>query len=364
MTKAKMEETFKAYYYDGKSAARIEAVISVSPESLLIRKPGGATIEWKWKDVTQTQGFYENEPMRLEKGIEAIVLENRLFVLHLKKIAPKAASSLSGPSRGQRSTIKIAGLWLMAAGLVIFLYLYGIPGFATVSARFIPVSWEEKLGDSIWATWSKEMRECKGASAMKSTEDILALLNKNAAPHKYKFKVHVVDNNMVNAFALPGGHIIIMSGLIEATKTPEELAGVLAHEMQHVLKRHATRGILQSLSTSMLITLISGDTGSLAQAVQVMGQLRYSRAIEREADEGGLTLLLRAGIDPKGMIDFFGALEKKYGSTQGNFNYFSTHPLTEDRISYLKARILSGAKYAPLFPDVPWKRVSLSCDGD
>ena len=96
-----MEETFKAYYYDGKSAARIEVAISVSPEFLLIRKPGGAAIEWKWKDVTQTQGFYENEPTRLEKGIEAIVLENRLFVLHLKKIAPKAASSLSGPSKAK-----------------------------------------------------------------------------------------------------------------------------------------------------------------------------------------------------------------------------------------------------------------------
>ncbi|MEK7314415.1 MAG: hypothetical protein AAB065_08055, partial [Deltaproteobacteria bacterium] len=148
-----MEETFKAYYYDGKSAARIEVAISVSPEFLLIRKPGGAAIEWKWKDVTQTQGFYENEPTRLEKGIEAIVLENRLFVLHLKKIAPKAASSLSGPSRGQRSAIKIAGLWLVAAGLVILLYLYGIPGFATVSVKFIPISWEEKLGDSIWDSW-------------------------------------------------------------------------------------------------------------------------------------------------------------------------------------------------------------------
>lgn len=359
-----MEETFKAYYYDGKSAARIEAAVSVSPESLLIRKPDGAVIEWKWKDVTQTQGFYENEPMRLERGAEAIVLENRLFVLHLKKIAPKAASSLSGPSKGQRSTIKIAGLWLIAAGLVILLYLYGIPGFAAVSVRFIPISWEEKLGDSIWDAWSKEMRECKGASATKSAEEILSLLDKNAPQHKYKFKVHVVDNNMINAFALPGGHIIIMSGLIESTQTPEELAGVLAHEMQHVLKRHATRGILQNLSTSMLITVISGDTGSLAQAVQVMGQLRYSRSIEREADEGGLTLLLNAGVDPKGMIDFFGALEKKYGSTPGAFNYFSTHPLTEDRISYLKARILPGAKYAPLLPDVSWKRVSLSCDGD
>lgn len=359
-----MEETFKAYYYDGKSAARIEVAISVVPEFLLIRKPGGTAIEWKWKDVTQTQGFYENEPMRLEKGVEAIVLENRLFVFHLEKIAPKAAASLSGPSKGQRSTIKIAGLWLIAAGLVVLLYLYGIPGFATISARFIPVSWEEKLGDSVWVAWSKEMRECKGASAIKSAEEILALLNKNAPQHKYKFKIHVVDDGMVNAFALPGGHIVIMSGLIEATKTPEEFAGVMAHEMQHVLKRHATRGILQSLSTSMLVTLISGDAGGVAQAVQVMGHLRYSRNIEREADEAGLALLLKAGIDPKGMVDFFNTLEKEYGSASGNFNYFSTHPLTEDRITYLKARIPSGAEYAPLLPDVPWKRVSLSCDGD
>ena len=193
---------------------------------------------------------------------------------------------------------------------MVLLYLYGIPGFAAISVRFIPVSWEQRLGDSIWDAWSKEMRECKGASAMKSAEEILSLLNKNAPPHKYKFKVHVVDNNMVNAFALPGGHIIIMSGLIEATKRLEELAGVLAHEMQHVLKRHATRGILQNLSTSMLITVISGDTGSLAQAVQVMGQLRYSRNIEREADKGGLALLLRAGIDPKGMVDFSAPLKK------------------------------------------------------
>src|SRR5438046_2895507 len=125
----------------------------------------------------------------------------------------------------------------------------------------------------------------------------------------YPLRVYVVDMPTVNAFAAPGGSVVIFRGLLQRTDSPEQLAGVLAHEFQHVLQRHSTRAIIQHTSSGLLIAALTGDvTGPLAyglEAARVLGHLRYSREAETEAGAEGLTMLLAARVDPAGMITFF-----------------------------------------------------------
>jgi predicted Zn-dependent protease len=156
----------------------------------------------------------------------------------------------------------------------------------------------------------------------------------------YKFRVTVFNDPNVNAFALPGGQLVLLRGLIERSKTPEELAGVLAHEMQHVLKRHATRALIQHVSTGLLLAALTGDVmGPVAygaQSAQVLGQLQYSRRAEVEADAEGMKMLLDARVDPAGTVRFFEGLTGGDKQPRSVLRYLSTHPSTTDRIERLR----------------------------
>src|SRR5207302_1800985 len=116
-----------------------------------------------------------------------------------------------------------------------------------------------------------------------------------------------VDDGTVNAFAVPGGQVVLLRGLVERTRTPEELAGVLAHELQHVIQRHATRLLLQHASTGLVLVAVSGDiTGAMAYGIEsarMLGTLRYSRHLESEADVEGLRMLLAADDERAVSVD-------------------------------------------------------------
>ena len=172
----------------------------------------------------------------------------------------------------------------------------------------------------------------------------------------------VSDEPIVNAFALPGGNIVVFRGLLEETARPEELAGVLAHEMQHVLKRHTTHRLIQESSTGLLISALSGDfTGSMAFGVKSAGTLalmQYDREEEAEADREGMKMILAAGIDPQGMIDFFVKLKDK-GKMPRFLKYVSNHPATEDRIAKLREMVAAQPlpKTEKLLPETDWPQL-------
>src|SRR5262249_20774964 len=151
---------------------------------------------------------------------------------------------------------------------------------------------------------------CRDPHRQALLESIVArLAGALPAESPYKFRVYVVNESPVNALAAPGGYIVVFRGLIDQAKRPEELAGVLAHEMQHVVQRHTTQAIIQHGSTGLLLAALTGDmTGPLAyglQSARVLGQLQYSRRAESQADAEGMKMLLAARIDPNGLIRFF-----------------------------------------------------------
>lgn len=161
---------------------------------------------------------------------------------------------------------------------------------------------------------------------------------------------HVVEDPSINAFAIPGGHIYVNTGLIANSDNASELAGVMAHEISHVLARHSTEQISRQYGLSILASLVLGQNPNqlAAIAAQIVGTgalARFSREAEREADELGIQAMYQAGYNPTGMATMFEELmEHRQGSPGRVEQFFSTHPLTEERVrdSRNRAQRLGG----------------------
>ena len=149
---------------------------------------------------------------------------------------------------------------------------------------------------------------------------------------------HVVDDPSINAFAIPGGHVYVHTGLIANADNAAELAGVMAHEISHVLARHSTEQISKQYGMSILASLVLGqnpnDLARLAAQIVGTGALaRFSREAEREADELGIRAMFEAGYNPAAMATMFEELLEHRREAPGRVDsFFSSHPLTEERI--------------------------------
>lgn len=184
-----------------------------------------------------------------------------------------------------------------------------------------------------------------------------------AAPpfNQLPWTFHVVDDESINAFAIPGGHVYVNTGLIKNADNASELAGVMAHEISHVLARHSTEQLSRQYGLSVIAGAVLGQNpGQLSQiAAQIVagGALaRFSRDAEREADNIGIQAMAAAGYNPNGMASMFEELlEHRQGQPGKVEQFFSTHPLTEDRIRDARNRAQQigdrGVTDEPAFQD-------------
>lgn len=159
------------------------------------------------------------------------------------------------------------------------------------------------------------------------------------------YHVHVIDDpKTVNAFAAPGGHLYVYSGLILATANEAELAGVLGHETGHVALRHVERAMVNSFGFQALAAAALGDNPStvkeIAAGVLGTGVLRaHSRSEETEADEYGARVIAGLDYDPNAMLTFFQTLQSGEAKSPAALDWLRTHPVTGDRIRHLRAFI-------------------------
>jgi predicted Zn-dependent protease len=358
-------------YLDGHSPVRQPARIQVLRGGLQITRDSGESAWWPIAEIRQAQGRYQGEEVRLERGHplpETLVVADPAFLESLVEISPDAASKFHDPRR--RSSRRVHTILAGVAVVVVIgaLYLWGIPALADVVSARVPVAWEESLGASAVEQLAGRERRCTEAARQKTIEGIVARLASANHGSPYTFRVFVMNEPVVNAFAAPGGFIVLYRGLLERTKTPEELAGVLAHEMQHVVRRHATKALVQHASTGLLLVAVSGDiTGVMAyglETARVLGSLQYSRLAEEEADREGMRLILAAGIDPVGMIAFFEGMEKEQRDGRGLLKYLSTHPPSKDRIRRLQGMVRErppATRPLPLLPDYDWADIRHIC---
>jgi predicted Zn-dependent protease len=230
----------------------------------------------------------------------------------------------------------------------------------------VPAAWEETLGRSAVAYLAPPERRCGDPALGAAMDAIVVRLMAAGPPSPYTMRVYVVNRPVVNALAAPGGYVVIFHGLLERTGTPEELAGVMAHELQHILRRHTTRAVIQDVGIGLLLMALTGDvTGPLAyglQAARALGELRYSRRNEEDADVEGMKMLLAARVDPAGLITFFEKMQREVGAQSKALTYLSSHPMPADRIARLRALATTRTGPAePLLPGEDWPALAKRC---
>lgn len=175
--------------------------------------------------------------------------------------------------------------------------------------------------------------------------------NSVAADTPWRFEFHVLDDpQTINAFALPGGQVFITTALLSQLETEDAIAGVISHEIVHVLARHGAQRIAKSDLTNGLIGAVSVASGdaSAAQTAAMIGQLvnmQYGRDDELESDSIGICLMIDAGYDPNGMIDVMRVLAGAGGGSQPEF--FSTHPSPNNRIQSIESAIANADQDCP-----------------
>jgi Zn-dependent protease with chaperone function len=194
---------------------------------------------------------------------------------------------------------------------------------------------EQELGKLIFAQVEASTALIKDGPALDAIRDIGTRLT---AGSPYSYHWYIAKDPLINAFAMPGGYVVVNAGLIQAADNAEEVAGVLAHEVQHVERRHSLKGMVQNLGWNVAISLALGQIGADAwsgMATQ-LGSLKFGRDYETEADVLGLAALNKAHIDAHGMLRFFEKLQQKDGAT---ITLLSTHPATTDRLDALKMAV-------------------------
>lgn len=364
-----MHLDWQGHYLDGKSADRQWAIIHLMPTGLQVTTQSGSTLFWPYEEIRQTQGFYLGEPVRMERGgdlPEVLLVSDTAFLTDLHRLFPDRTTHFHDPAR-RRMRAKLIFLAAGAvAGLIAALYLWAIPAMAALVAARVPISWEEHLGEAVVNHLAPAEKRCIDPARTRIIDEILTTLVQPLPKPPYTFRVIIVNDPTVNAFAAPGGYIVLFRGLLEKTQTAEELAGVLAHEAQHILQRHATRTLLQHASTSLLLSALAGDISGVTahglEGARTLGTLRYSRRNEEEADTRGLLMLLAARINPAGMIAFFEAMKEERGKGRELLTYLSTHPSTAGRIERLRS--LAGGyprSFIKLHRDYDWNDIKKIC---
>jgi len=236
-----------------------------------------------------------------------------------------------------------AGCMILAA-----LRLTGCAQFAAVSEAAFMMSpdEEQQLGVKMQAEVAKQYHINNDPSINSYVQSLGQNLWTNSPKGEIPPHFHVIDDDAINAFAIPGGDVYVQTGAIRAAADEAELAGVIAHELGHVVRRHSARGVSREtgLSTIQQIALGS-DAGQATTLVSSMLSqslvLRYSRADESEADTIAVGTLDRAGYDPEGLTTFFATLKQKYGD-QGSgpvATLFASHPPTTDRMTNVETLI-------------------------
>ena len=364
-----MKTQWEGHYLDGRTATRQRVAIRLMRSGLEILAEQGTTLWWPYAEIRQTQGFYAGEEVRLERGgeiPEVLLVADAAFLTELHRVTPEVATRFHNPaSRRTRARLTVIAA-LAVIGITTALYLWGIPAAAGIVAARVPVSWEEQLGQSVVEQLAPPEKQCTDPIRLQAIEEIITTLTSTVPDSPYRFQVTVVDNPAVNAFAAPGGYIVVFRGLLEQTKAAEELAGVLAHELQHIIKRHSTRMLIQHASTGLLLTALTGGGSDVAtwglEGARTLGILRYSRHYEEESDTEGIRMLVAAGIDTEGMITFFEALREKGAETPEFLQYLSTHPSTVDRINRLQS-LSAQVEGNPvkLLPDYDWDDMHQIC---
>jgi Zn-dependent protease with chaperone function len=360
-------------YFDGTSSERHDVTVEAAPQAVRIHDANGVLLaEWRYADLRAQSAPDKVMRLRRAGGPELARLELRDPAL-MAKIDDYADSLDRTGATERRLRKKVIGWTIMAAVSLVLVGVWGLPALSDRIAPLIPLSAEQRLG----AAMDKQVRamidpgrtdrpfDCGTADAEKPGRAALeALIDRleAAAGLPIPLKAVAVRKADANAIALPGGHIYVFEGLIKQSRSPDELAGVIAHEIGHVAHRDGTRSLLQAAGLSFLFGMLLGDFtggGLVVIAARTVVQSAYSRDVETAADRYSVGLMAKAKGDPRalGVI-----LDRIAGEVQPGSKILLDHPQTKDRVIAINAAAdASPAKIEPLLSPADWAALKRIC---
>ena len=363
---------FAARYNDGLTAATRPVTVRIDALGLHIVGDGGASLaSWPAAEVHFVDRPSAGRPIRLRRGFEGgerLVILDHGALIHLQEHCPQLKHMLPGITRHWRP---ILAWGASAAVAVVLIFRFVIPAAADFVAEIIPPETEQAFGEAVAEQMidllDNRFRggagpiECTGAAGTASLAELTRRLADQAASH-VPITVRVLDLDVVNAFALPGGQILVFNGLLDYAEGPEEVAGVLAHEMAHVVRRHPVQVWVKAAGAGALISLLVGDvTGGVVIATLAELTLRasYAQPAETEADRIAFDLLAAAGIDARPLADFFDRLPSLGEELEAALSIIATHPPTPERSAMIRAQ---AKRLGPAMSAEQWAALRRICE--
>jgi Zn-dependent protease with chaperone function len=343
-------------FFDGRTAHAHAAVLKFEPGKLLIEDAGGDLLaRWPLPEIRIVD---EN----LVNGALVLALTDGTAPrLHLFEGPGKAALLRARPElprwRAQQAwrNFRQAAIWGGGALALAALLYFGWRDASIAVAGWIPREWEAPIGGAIRDELAAAHRVCSTAEADTALAGLVARIAPTLGGPPVT--IEVLDLDQVNAVALPGSHILLFRGLLDRASSPDQVAGVLAHEASHLELRHPMRGIVQQLGVGAVLSIVFGgsDLGALGQ---LAATLPYSRAMESEADRHGVELLQAAGLRADGLAGFLTVMAET--DPGGLPEWLSTHPDPEARAAALEADASGDAALDP----AAWRELREICGAD
>lgn len=288
----------------------------------------------RWREITLARSGWDGTQLRLEwrgeAGHFALTVAKPDAVQALGALAGRRTATASGGGGATRAWVwGVIGVAVVLPLLLLVALLVSHERIAGWIVDRIPVEQEMRLGAQLFAGHKSDLKLLQGAP-LAMVNEIGTRLTRGSA---YRYQFHVAEDKSVNAYAMPGGFIVMHSGLLALADSADEVAGVLAHEVAHVERRHSLHGLAKSAGLYATAALVFGDLGRLAGAGADLLNLKFSRDHERDADRVGLDLLVKAGFAPAAMATFF---RKMAAQGSGMPAFLSTHPAGEERFAEIE----------------------------
>ena len=358
-------------FFDGATSARHAVTVDLAPDVLRIRATDGTLLgEWpydKLEAVPAPEGV-----LRLGQAGSPVLARLEIRDRELAHEIDNRSLPVDRSGRGERRMRAKVIVWsLVATASLVGVAVWGVPRIATRLTPLIPYALELRLGELIeaQARASLDTRhagaafECGNAAKEKpgrAAFDKLMNQLETAAGLPIPLRPLVVRQPEANAITLPGGYIYVFQGLIDKAETPEELAGVIAHEVGHAAHRDGTRAVLQAAGLSLLFGILLGDFvggGAVVFAAKTILQTSYSREVETAADAYGVMLMTRIGGDARALGRF---LLRIAGTTHPGPKILLDHPETRDRVTVIEA-MAGSAPTRPLLDQADWAALKSIC---
>lgn len=368
-----------ARYSDGAVAAMRDVVLALDksvarPELIIADQQSYDEID-RWPlDKVFSLPSHQSE---LRVGVEGRAAGARLVFTGPEPISVAHSIFPELPRHRRREAgrqFRILGFSTLALVSVVVAYVVGVPLLANRITTLVPPEWEEGLGDAAqgqimqiigaeggFAVCDNDPGSVANAAISRFTEEVMEGTNSPFTP-----KIWMVKSEVPNAFALPGGSAFYFSALLEQTKSADEFAGVMAHELGHVVYRHGMEGLIASSATGLLVGFVLGDMTNISVAAAVGATLidsRFSRDAEREADRFAAETAVRLGFDPGALANL---LDRVAGDSEmsQSLAFLSTHPLTAERRAALEqiAGETVAPPHGPVFSEAEWQAIKSMCD--